>query len=130
MANPAPGFLRRPDYRITIGPGPKRVRAVLNGRTIADSGDALWLREADYPPVCYLPRADVRMELAVGTDRSTHCPYKGDASYWSFTVGDRTIENLAWSYEAPFDEMIEIAGRLAFYRDRVDEWIEEGPPAA
>ncbi|ABD08406.1 Protein of unknown function DUF427 [Rhodopseudomonas palustris HaA2] len=114
-----------PDHPITITPNPKRVRVTAGDVVIADTTRALTLKEANYPPVHYLPRADVAMALLAATDRSTHCPYKGDASYFSIEAGGRTLANAIWSYEAPFPAMAEIAGYLAFYPDKVR--IEELP---
>ena len=109
-----------PDHPITIQPSLDRVQVKLAGQTIADSTRALTLREASYPPVQYIPKGDVRMELLTPTAHQTHCPYKGDASYYSIKAGDRVSENAVWCYESPFPAVAEIAGHLAFYPDRVD----------
>ena len=113
-----------PDHPITITPNPKRLRVTFNGKVVAESARALTLQEASYPPVQYIPREDADAALLKRTERSTHCPYKGDASYYSIEAGGRRAENAIWSYEAPFPAMAEIAGHLAFYPDRVDR-IEE-----
>jgi uncharacterized protein (DUF427 family) len=115
-----------PDHPITIAPHPKRVRVMFNGRVVADSSRALVLHEAHYKPVVYIPREDAHMELFQRIAQSTHCPYKGDASYYSLRADDRAAENAVWSYEQPFPTMAQIAGHLAFYPDRVDA-IEELP---
>ncbi|MBB1091110.1 DUF427 domain-containing protein [Rhodopseudomonas palustris] len=114
-----------PDHPITITPNPKQVRVTLGELVIADTTHALTLKEASYPPVHYIPRADANMALFAATDRSTHCPYKGDASYFSIDANGRTLVNAIWTYEAPFPAMAEIAGFLAFYPDKVK--IEELP---
>jgi len=101
----------------------------LDGRVIADTTRALVMRAPGTPDQPYLPREDVDMTRLVRTDLVTHCPYKGDASYWSIRSGARTVENAVWSYETPYDDMAPIAGHLAFYADRVDA-IEERPPAS
>jgi uncharacterized protein (DUF427 family) len=116
-----------PDHPITVAPNPKRVRVSFNGRTIVDTTRALTLREASYRPVLYIPREDAEMSLFQRTAHASHCPYKGDASYYSLRVGDRVAENAVWSYEQPFPAMAEIAGHLAFYPDRIDA-IEETAP--
>jgi uncharacterized protein (DUF427 family) len=113
-----------PDHPITITRAPKRVRVTFAGEVIAETSDALVLQEASYPPVFYIPRADAQLPLLAKTSRSTHCPYKGDASYYSIQAGGKRVENAIWSYETPFPAMAEIAGHLAFYPDRVDR-IEE-----
>jgi uncharacterized protein (DUF427 family) len=109
-----------PDHPITIQPSLDCVQVKLAGQTIADSTRALTLREANYPPVQYIPKADVHMELLTPTSHKTHCPYKGDASYYSIKVGDRVAQDAVWCYENPFPAVAEIAGYLAFYPDRVD----------
>ena len=109
---------------ISITEHPNRVRVRFNGRTVAESDHALALQEGTYPRVLYLPRADADMSLFERSARTTHCPYKGEANYFSLRVGDRTATDAVWTYETPFAEVVAIAGHLAFYPDRVD-WIEE-----
>jgi uncharacterized protein (DUF427 family) len=109
-----------PDHPISIAPHAGRVRVVFNGRTVADTTRALLLQETTYKPVFYIPREDADMSAFERTRHSTHCPYKGDASYYSMRVGERTSENAIWSYEQPFPAVAEIEGRLAFYPNRVD----------
>ena len=113
-----------PDHPITITPNQKRVRVTFGGQTIADTTRALRLQEASYPPVFYIPRADAKMNLFTKTSNASHCPYKGDASYYSVAAGGKTAENAVWSYETPFPAMAEIKEYLAFYPNRVDG-IEE-----
>ena len=112
-----------PDHPITITSNPKRVRVSAGGVIIADTTRALTLKEARYPAVQYVPRADANMELLERTERTTHCPYKGDASYFNIKANGATLENSIWTYENPFPAMEEIAGHLAFYPDKVK--IEE-----
>ncbi len=112
-----------PDHPITITANPKRVRVVSDGVVIAETTHALTLKEASYPAVQYVPRADAKMELLKRSDRVTHCPYKGDASYFSVVASGKAIENAIWTYETPFPAMAEISGHLAFYPDKVK--IEE-----
>jgi uncharacterized protein (DUF427 family) len=114
-----------PDHPITITPSPKRIRVSANGVVIAESTHALTLKEASYPAVQYIPRTDANMSLLARTDRVTHCPYKGDANYFSVTAGGKTLENSVWTYEQPFPAMTTISGHLAFYPDKVT--IEELP---
>ena len=114
---PAPGFKKRPDYRLAAKPAAKRVQVSVNGEVIADSKDALVLEEGTYPPVYYFPRGDVKMERLVRSPLQTYCPFKGDASYYSVKNG---AENAVWSYEHPYDEMHVIRERLAFYPSKVE----------
>jgi uncharacterized protein (DUF427 family) len=119
MAAPAhkiPG----PDHPIAIQPTLDRVIVRFGGEMIADSTRALTLREAAYPPVQYIPRGDVKMDRLAKTQHHTHCPYKGDASYFTVKAGGKTAENAVWSYERPFDAVGEIVEHVAFYPDRVD----------
>ena len=109
-----------PDHPITIVPNTKRVRVTFGGEVVADTTQALNLKEASYPAVLYIPRADAKMDLLKKTDNATHCPYKGDAAYYTIKVDGREAENAIWSYETPFPAMQEIAGHLAFYPNRVD----------
>jgi uncharacterized protein (DUF427 family) len=118
---------RRPaaDAGITIAPNPNRVIVRAGGAIVADTTRALVMRAPGTPDQQYIPRGDVDMARLVRTDLVTHCPYKGDASYWSIQ-SPRPVENAVWSYETPHDDMTSIAGYLAFYPDRVDA-IEERP---
>jgi uncharacterized protein (DUF427 family) len=113
-----------PDHPISIARNEKRVRVSFAGKTIADSTNALVLEEANYPPRFYIPRQDVAMDMLTRTEHASHCPYKGDASYFSIAAGGKTAENAVWSYEAPFPAMAAIKDHLAFYPNRVDS-IEE-----
>jgi uncharacterized protein (DUF427 family) len=115
-----------PDHPITVEPNPNRVVVRLNGRTVADTSRALRLKEASYPAVLYVPREDADMGLLERTARKTHCPYKGDAAYYTIRADGRTAENAVWTYEQPYPAVAAIADHLAFYPDRVDA-IEELP---
>jgi uncharacterized protein (DUF427 family) len=113
-----------PDHPITVTRNPKRVVVTLGGKVIADTTDALTLREASYPAVHYIPRKDVDMTALERTDHASYCPYKGDASYFSIPAGGKHSANAIWTYETPYDAVGEIKDHLAFYPDRVDA-IEE-----
>ena len=113
-----------PDHPITIEHNPTRVVVTVAGRVVADTRDALILREARYPAAHYVPRNDVDMALLERTDHATYCPYKGDCSYFSVPLGGDRSANAAWSYESPFEAMAQIKNYVAFYPDRVDG-IEE-----
>ena len=111
-----------PAPHITTQPAAVRVRVTVSGEIIADTRDALALKEGSYPVVYYIPRKDVKMDRLARTSHSTHCPFKGDASYFSLKGGP---DNAVWSYEKPFDEMAAIKDHLAFYPSKVDS-IEIG----
>jgi uncharacterized protein (DUF427 family) len=109
-----------PDHPITVEPARRRWRALFKGHVIADTNDALILQEANYPPVVYFPRDDVAMEYMSRTAHSTHCPYKGEAAYYTILMDGEFAENAVWTYESPFSGMETIGGRLAFYTDKVE----------
>jgi uncharacterized protein (DUF427 family) len=124
--NSGPGYAKHPDHRVDTNPARVRVQLVFNGEVIADTRDAITLEESGYPPVFYIPREDVKMQYLNRTDHRTYCPFKGDASYYSLSSGDRTERNAVWSYENPYDEVGAIRERLAFYPGKVDR-IETFP---
>jgi uncharacterized protein (DUF427 family) len=109
-----------PDHPIDIAPTQSRVVVKLAGRVIADTRDALTLREASYPPVQYIPRKDIDMSLFERTAHQSYCPYKGEAAYYSVPAGGERALNAAWTYEAPYEAVAEISEHVAFYPDRVD----------
>ena len=118
------------DHPITLTTAQGRVRALYQGHEIADSLNAIRLAEADYPPVWYFPRENVAMGFFGRTDRDTHCPYKGRASYFTIRRDGVISENAAWSYEDPYPAMAAIKGHIAFYPDAVEiHQTEEGPVA-
>src|SRR5919202_165069 len=104
---------------------PRRVRVMFNGETIADSKRVKLLHETGHLPVYYFPKEDVRMDLLEESDHTTHCPFKGDASYWSVKVGDRVAENAVWGYPEPLEDAPPISGYVAFYHGAMDKWLEE-----
>ena len=127
--NPAPGFKKYPQHQVEARPSSARVRVLSKGQVIADTREGVELHESYgegkktvAPVVYYIPRKDVRMDRLERTAHSTHCPFKGDASYFSLKGG---AENAVWSYEQPYDEMAALKDRLAFYPDKVDS-IETG----
>ncbi len=111
-----------PDHPITVTPNARRVVVTANGKVIADTTAALTLKEASYPAVQYIPRADADLEALERSDHHTYCPYKGEASYFSIPGIDQG-ENAIWTYETPYDAVADIRCHLAFYPDRVT--IEE-----
>jgi uncharacterized protein (DUF427 family) len=110
-----------PDHPISIELNRSRVVVKVGGKIIADTNDALTLREASYPPVHYIPRQDVNMAALSRSEHTTYCPYKGDASYYSIAAGGDRSRNAVWTYESPFEAMAQIKDYVAFYPDRVDE---------
>ena len=124
-AGRSPGFAKNPGHSVELEISPRRVRVDFNGETIADSTRPRLLFETGLTPTYYFPLDDIRDEFLQRSDLSTNCPYKGDASYWSIAVGDRTAENAMWSYETPYDEKPELRELAAFFWGRMDHWYEE-----
>lgn len=112
-------------YLMEFEPHPKRIRVEFGGQNIADSENVMVLRETRHLPTFYFPRADVRMDLLTATNHVTHCPFKGNASYWNVAVDGAHAENAAWSYEAPLEMASDVKDYIAFYQDRMDAWYEE-----
>ena len=119
IANPSPGFQRNPDKVITVEPYVGTVRVRVGDTVIASSTRAKVLTEPPYPAAFYIPFADIDFDRLSRTDHSSHCPYKGDASYWRVPSAGETGVNAMWAYERPFDEMAEIRNHGAFYPNKV-----------
>ncbi len=112
---------------IYLEPTPKRIRVQVGGETIADSRRAYLLHEAGHQPIYYFPREDVREHVLQPSDRHTHCPKKGDASYFTIVAGGETVEAGAWYYpQTPESAPAQLAGLIAFYFSRMGRWLEEG----
>jgi uncharacterized protein (DUF427 family) len=124
-ANSGPGYRQHPEHRLSAKPAGARVEVKLDGEVIADSADAIRLEEGSYPAVYYFPRKDVRMDRLERSAHESYCPFKGTASYYSFKGG---AQNAVWTYEKPYDEMLALRERLAFYPDKVDSITVKGKP--
>jgi uncharacterized protein (DUF427 family) len=114
-----------PKHRIFFADHPVRIRAVVAGRTILDTTRAKLLHESNIPPVTYVPLEDLDASLLSRTDSSTHCPFKGDASYWNVRVGDRAVEDAVWTYEQPIESAAWLAGYACLYWEKADAWFCE-----
>ncbi len=108
--------------KIRKAPGTWSVRS--GGAVLGESSNALELSEGSYDPVIYFPRSDIAMAFLDSSDKSTHCPHKGDASYFHIVNKSATIENAVWSYENPLADVAEIKGHLAFYQSE-DVTVEQ-----
>lgn len=115
---------RSPYTRVDILPSSRRIEVQVDGVTIADSTNARMLFETGLPVRYYLPKTDVRLDLLTHTDTVSHCPYKGQAEYWSVLAGDRVHEDLVWSYRAPLPESERVIGLMAFYNEKVDIFVD------
>lgn len=109
-----------PDHPITIAPTRARVVVTVGGHVIADSRNALTLREASYPPVQYIPRKDVDMAQLARSAHQSYCPFKGDAAYFSIAARGEAGADAVWTYESPYEAVAAIKDHLAFYPDHVD----------
>jgi uncharacterized protein (DUF427 family) len=116
-----------PGRTIYLEPTPKRIRVEVGGQVIADSRSAFMLHESGLQPMYYFPPEDVRADVLEATDRHTHCPKKGDASYYSIKAGGETVKDGAWYYPDPLpDAPPMLKDLVAFYFDRMGRWLEEG----
>ena len=114
-----------PRHQIVFQPDPRRFRAIVADEIVVDTVGGHLLHESNIRPRLYVPLDDVRMDLFASTPTATHCPFKGDASYWSLTAGGRTVEDVLWAYEDPLPEAAFLTGFGALYPDRVDAWLVE-----
>lgn len=109
-----------PDHPITVEKNPARVTVRVGDQVVADTTAALVLQESDYPPVQYIPLADVDAAAIKATDTSTYCPYKGDASYYTLVTKDGELTDAVWTYRTPYPAVAEIADHVAFYPNKVE----------
>jgi uncharacterized protein (DUF427 family) len=115
---------RDPYTRVDILPSSRHVRIEVGGVTIAETSKPTLLFETNLPVRYYLPKTHIRMELLTPTESTSHCPYKGDAEYWSFSLGDSVKADIAWSYRTPLPESQKIAGLISFYPEKVDLYVD------
>jgi uncharacterized protein (DUF427 family) len=112
-------------HKLSFEDRPGRVRASVDGKQVFDTTRAKLLREGRLEPRVYVPVEDLNKAVLEPSDHSTHCPFKGDASYWSIRVGDRLVENAIWTYPKPIDSAPWLEGYASVYREKVDDWVEE-----
>ncbi|MFC4947814.1 DUF427 domain-containing protein [Pseudonocardia sp. GCM10023141] len=114
-----------PAHKLLMHPFPRRVRAEFAGRTVLDTRAGMLLHETALLPRLYVPEADLDGSAFVATDLTTHCPFKGDATYRSLQVGDRVVENALWAYPEPTAAAPWLAGYASLYWDAADAWFDE-----
>ncbi len=119
-----------PAHKILFEPDERRLRAFVGDTVVLDTTGANLLHETGILPVAYVPIADIDESLLERTETTTHCPFKGDASYWSLRVGDDVREDAVWTYEEPVESAPWLKGFAALYFDRVDRWMVEDEPVA
>ncbi len=120
-----PPALAYEGYRLSIESEPRRIRAEFQGETLADSSNVMVMHETRLAPVFYFPREDVSMDLLVKSDRHTHCPFKGNASYWTIQASEKSAKDAAWSYETPYDESSSVKEYVAFYWQAIEKWYAD-----
>jgi len=120
---------RDPDHRIDVRSSSREVRAFVDSEIIAKTHRALCLFETRHPTRYYIPPDDVRREFLIPSRKTSVCPYKGTASYWSLRVGDRVIEDAVWAYLDPLPERADIKGYFCFYPEKLSRLDVEGEPA-
>lgn len=117
----APGHRDHPDHKVAERRLTERIRVSVAGTTIADSADVVRVEEDGSPIRYYFPRTDVDMKLLQPSATTSQCPFKGVANYFSIKVGEKELKNAIWSYEDPYEEHLDLKGRLAFYDDKLPE---------
>ncbi|MEJ0039266.1 MAG: DUF427 domain-containing protein [Gammaproteobacteria bacterium] len=117
----SPGHQQHPEHRVDERHLDQRMTVSVNGEIVADSRDVIRVDEGKYPSRFYFPRADVKMDKLLPSTKTTECPFKGTARYFSISAGGKELKDSVWSYETPYDEHVELAGRVAFYDDKMPE---------
>lgn len=117
----SPGHQQHPEHRVVERRLDQRMTVSVNGEIVADSKDVIQVDEDRSPKRFYFPRSDVKMEMLQPSQKTTQCPFKGTARYFSINAGGKQLNDSVWSYETPYDEHADLAGRVAFYDDRMPE---------
>ena len=133
MSNPAPGFTKHPNYEVRIEPSNAQVVVRVGDHVVAQTDQAVTVTETKHRPVWYLPADSVDKSLLTPTETETYCPFKGHAAYWRVEAGDQVIDDVMWSYPAPYDECLPLKDWVSFYTNKVSLYVDgelsgsEGP---
>ncbi len=117
----SPGHQQHPDHHVAERHLDQRMTVSVNGEVVADSQDVIRVDEDRSPARFYFPRSDVKMDKLQPSNTTTQCPYKGTARYFSISAGGKQLKDSVWSYESPYDEHMDLAGRVAFYDDKMPD---------
>lgn len=117
----SPGHRKWPQHKVEEQRLQQHLQVEVNGQILADSSDVIRVDEDGHPSRYYFPRTDVRMEHLQSSPTTTSCPFKGEAHYYSISLEGRQLADAVWTYEEPYDEHRALAGRVAFYDDKVPE---------
>ena len=126
LSDPATGFVAYPDYRLDFERSAELHQILFNEAVVAASDRAIIIREQNKLPVAYFPPEDVDMKLLRPSDHQSHCPFKGDASYWQVTANGVATDDAAWSYRNPISQAAPIEGYIAFYLDKMSCYLRGG----
>jgi uncharacterized protein (DUF427 family) len=119
--NKSPGHQKWPEHKVQESPMDRTVTVEVDGQVVAESRNVIRVDEDHHPARYYFPRADVKMQQLERSESTSQCPFKGTANYFHLKLGNKKFENAVWTYEAPYDEHLDLSGRLAFYDDKVPE---------
>jgi uncharacterized protein (DUF427 family) len=117
----SPGHRKWPDHQVREEQLQQSMEVEVEGVVVANSNDVIKVVEDKSPVRYYFPRTDVRMDKLKRSKTTTECPFKGHASYYSLSLGERQIDDAVWTYEDPYDEHKALKDRIAFYDDRFPE---------
>ena len=118
QSEPAPGFIKHPQYEMDVSPADKSYKLLFQGVLIARSDKVIELFEGKHAVRYYFPKSSVQMDFLKETSHSTYCPFKGTARYWTIQSESGDLENGVWAYDAPYSECDELVDHVCFYTEK------------